>query len=390
MKKINFTCLFAFVFTVSFAQEQDLKLPFTIQHEFSIHAHGLSTLRFDKELPDTSAIAKRFSNLTNLRMGSEAIYLEATPSIWDRSFRNTFRYILGTNKNGKEQLTIDKNNNGDFSDDPVFVPDTIDESSKISASLKNSSKVSVEYDWTEGNKKVKQFVDVHIVYNPQHKLYLYAFAQHATAMLNGKKIEIVPTGDLSYTSFTVFDDADSTSRGISVNKYLKDDNKVYRIKDIDINEHVLILEKGKRPFSETESAQTGFRAPAFSAVDLISKDSISLKKYRGKYVFLDLWTTWCVSCLEGMPKIKNVYDKTDHTKIEFIGIVGNDNPERINKIINRIGINWKLVEDDSKNFIFNKYKPNHFPTTLLIDPNGIVIKSDLEIKELEEFIKNIH
>ena len=91
-----------------------------------------------------------------------------------------------------------------------------------------------------------------------------------------------------------------------------------------------------------------------------------------------------------MPKIKNVYDKTDHTKIEFIGIVGNDNPERINKIINRIGINWKLVEDDSKNFIFNKYKPNHFPTTLLIDPNGIVIKSDLEIKELEEFIKNIH
>lgn len=386
MRKIYFICVLIFVFTAGFAQGQDIKLPLTIHNESSIHSGGCFALEQTKELSDTSRIAKGCNNLTNLKMGSVYIYLEGILTGWDKSFRNKFSFIVGTDKNGKEQLIIDKNNNSDFSDDTVFVADTIDD--KVRVPIEKWGKVSVEYDWAEQGKKVKRFIDVHIVYNRQIKLYFYTFAQHATAVLDGKKLEIIPVSNLSYLTFEVFDNPDSTAEAITSNKYLRNNNKIYRVKDLDINENVLILEKEKLPFSKIESPQIGFRAPAFSAVDLISKDTVSLKMYRGKYVFIDLWTIWCAPCLKEMPKIKEVYDKADHSKIEFIGIVGQDDPEKIDKIIKTNGINWKLVEADSKNFIFNKYKIRALPTTLLIDPNGIVIKSNFRADELKKFIEN--
>lgn len=385
MKKVYFTCTLIFVFTVSFAQKQELKLPLTFHNELSTHSYSCFALQSTQELSDTSQIAKGCRNLTNLRIGSIRIYQEGINTGWDKSFRSSFQYVFGIDKAGKEQLIIDRNNNSDFSDDTVFVTDTIDGKTKVS--LDKLSKISVEYDWAEQGKKVKRFLNVPIFFDSRSKSYLYTFAQYATAVLNGKKLEIVPY-DLSYLTFEVFNDSSATAEAITSNKYLKDNDKIYRVNDLDINENVLILEKEKLPFSKIESPQIGFRCPAFTAIDLITKETVSLEKYKGKYVFLDLWTTWCGPCLEEMPNVKEVYDQIDHSKIEFIGIVGKDTRERIDKIINKIGINWKLVEANSENLIFNKYKVRAFPTTLLIDPNGIVIKSGFRSEELKKFIEN--
>jgi len=386
MKKINFSCVLIFVFTVSFAQKQELKLPLTIHNELSNHPNGFDAFEHAQELSDTSRIAKGCNNLTNLRLGSVSIYLEGIFTGWDKSFRNSFHYVLGTDKDGKEQLIIDRNNNSDFSDDSVVIPDTMD--GKPQVTKDKLRKVSVEYDWVEKGKKVKQFVNVRILYNPKAKLYLYSFTQYATAILNGKQLEILPSNDISYSNFEIFNNSISTSESITSNKYLKDNDKIYRVKDLDINENVLILEKENRPFSKIESPQIGFRAPVFSGIDLITKKTVSLENYIGKYVYLDLWATWCSPCLEELPQIKELYDRTDHSKIEFIGIVAKDKPEKINKIINTVGINWKLVEENSGNSIFQKYRMRRLPTTLLIDPNGIVIKSNLRAEELKKFIEN--
>jgi len=386
MKKIYFTCTLFFVFAFCFAQTQVIKLPLTFHDKKSIHSVGYNSLEGNNELTDTSRIAKNCNNLTNLKMGNVRIYLEGVFTGWDSSFRSTFRYVIGTDKDGKEQLIIDRNNNSNFSDDTVIIPDTIGGKPKVS--MGKLSEVSIEYDWATHGKKAKRFVNVHILYNSKSKLYLYTFVQYATAILNGKQLEILPNNDISYLNYGVFNDSSSTSESITSNKYLKDNDKLYRVKDLDINENVLILEKENLPFSKIESPQIGFRAPAFTAVDLITKQTISLKNYKGKYVFLDLWTTWCGPCLEEMPKIKELYDKIDHSKIEFIGIVGRGKSETINKIIKTVGINFKLIEDNSENNIFQKYKLKIVPTTLLIDPNGIVIKSNFRAEELKKFIDN--
>lgn len=386
MKKINFVSVFIFVFTVCFAQRQEIKLPLTFHNRLSIHSTGFSALNVTKVLSDTSQMAKGCSGLTNLRIGTVKIYPEAAINGWDSSFRSSVQYILGIGKDGSEQLIIDKNNNSDFSDDSVLVVSTVD--SKTSITADKFSKASVEYDWSEQGKKLKRSIDIHVVYQPKANMYFYTFAHYATAMLNGRTIEIVGNNDLSYLNYSVFNDSTVGSEGVTSNKYIKNNDEVYRINDLDINESVLILEKDKRPFSKIESPQIGFRAPVFTETDLITREMVSLEKYRGKYVYLDIWTTWCGACIEEMPNVKEVYDKADRSKIEFIGIVGKDTREKIDKIINKIGINWKLVEANSENLIFNKYKVRALPTTLLIDPNGIIIKSNFRAKELKMFIEN--
>jgi thiol-disulfide isomerase/thioredoxin len=386
MKKINLVSVFIFVFAVCFAQRQEIKLPLTFHDQLSVHSTGFSVFDRTEDLSDTSQMAKGCSGLTNLRIGKIDLYPEASITGWDSSFRSSVQYVLGIGKDGREQLIIDKNNNSDFSDDFVFVAGTIDSKTRISAD--KFSKARVEYDWSEQGKKGKRFLDIHVAYQPEYNMYFYTFAHYATAMLNGREIEIVANNDLSYSNYSVFNDSTSTSEGVTTNKYLKDNDKVYRINDLDINESALILEKEERPFSKIESPQIGFRAPVFTETDLITKEMVSLEKYRGKYVFLDVWTTGCVPCLQEMPNVKEVYDKIDRSKIEFIGIVGKDTHERLDKIIKTIGINWKLVEANSENLIFEKYKVRCLPTTLLIDPNGIVIKSNFRAKELKTFIEN--
>lgn len=386
MKKINLVSVFMFAFTICFAQRQEVKLPLTFHNRLSIHSTGFSALNATKELSDTSQMAKGCSGLTDLRIATVKIYPEAAINGWDSSFRSSVQCVFGTDKNGNKQLIIDRNNNSDFSDDSVLVVSTLDSKTRVSAD--KFSKASIEYDWSEQGKKVKRSIDIHVVYQPKANIYFYTFAHYATAMLNGREIEIVGNNDLSYLNYSVFNDSTAGSEGVTSNKYIKNNDEVYRINDLDINDNVLILEKDKRPFSKIESPQIGFRAPAFTETDLITKEIVSLEKYRGKYVYLDIWTTWCGACIEEMPNVKELYDKTDRSKIEFIGIVGKDTREKIDKIINKIGINWKLVEANSENLIFEKYKIRALPTTLLIDPNGIVIKSSLRAEELKRFIEN--
>jgi hypothetical protein len=214
MKKINIISVLIFVSTVCFAQKQEIKLPLTFHNELSVHSDRYAVLDHTQELSDTFQIANR--DLTNLRIGRISIYQEGINTGWDRSFRSSFRYVFGTDKKGKEQLIIDKNNNSDFSDDTVFVADSVDRNTKISAD--KWSKVNVEYDYVEQGKKVKQSINVYIVYNRQAKLYFYTLAQHATAILNGKKLEIVPSSDLSYLTFEVFNNSSFNSEGITSNK----------------------------------------------------------------------------------------------------------------------------------------------------------------------------
>ena len=131
----------------------------------------------------------------------------------------------------------------------------------------------------------------------------------------------------------------------------------------------------------------GFRVPSFSGPEWYTKDTISIEKLKGKYIFLDLWTTWCGPCIQELPNIRALYDKVNTEKIAFIGVVGEDKHEKINKIIKTTGINWPLVESNSKNKIFDKFKVNSFPTTLLIDPNGIIIKSGFNTQGLEKYLE---
>jgi peroxiredoxin len=90
-----------------------------------------------------------------------------------------------------------------------------------------------------------------------------------------------------------------------------------------------------------------------------------------------------------MPNLKTLYENTDRSKIEFLGIVGDSPAEGLEKMIERFGITWQQILSDETNPIVKKYGVNSYPTTLLIDPEGIIIAKNLRGKALEDKIKEL-
>jgi thiol-disulfide isomerase/thioredoxin len=127
----------------------------------------------------------------------------------------------------------------------------------------------------------------------------------------------------------------------------------------------------------------GSKAIGFSTKD-INDNTLSLADFKGKYVLLDFWASWCVPCRKGNPHLKELYAKYQEKGIEFIGIADDDRAEDAwKKAVEKDGIGiWKHVrrglkyengEFDHSTDISENFGIHTLPTKILIDPNGMII-----------------
>ncbi len=129
-------------------------------------------------------------------------------------------------------------------------------------------------------------------------------------------------------------------------------------------------------------------SPGAKAYVFVSKElrgePLSLANYKGKYVLVDFWASWCVPCRAGNPHLLAIYKKYKAKGFEIIGISDDDsNPDAWKKAVEKDGIGvWKHVlrglKHDGKNYDRTNDISEHFgihtlPTKILIDPNGVII-----------------
>ncbi|RPE12674.1 AhpC/TSA family protein [Chitinophaga lutea] len=145
---------------------------------------------------------------------------------------------------------------------------------------------------------------------------------------------------------------------------------------------------GKRLKEELERKKLGVEgtiAAAFSTTD-INGQPLALSDYKGKYVLLDFWASWCLPCRKGNPHLKELYARYKNKGLEIIGVSDDDSkPEAWKKAVAQDGIGmWKHVLrgldwDKIRNNVPNekdiskKYGIYSLPTKILIDPQGKVI-----------------
>lgn len=128
----------------------------------------------------------------------------------------------------------------------------------------------------------------------------------------------------------------------------------------------------------------GSKAANFSAMDINGK-KLSLSDYKGKYVLLDFWASWCVPCRKGNPHLKALYAQYKDKGIEFIGISDDDsNPAAWKKAVAKDDLPWRHVlrgmdrnlmraGKTSDKDISEKYGIHSLPTKILINPEGMII-----------------
>lgn len=130
-------------------------------------------------------------------------------------------------------------------------------------------------------------------------------------------------------------------------------------------------------------------APNFSAK---TKDGelISLIDLRGKYVLLDFWASWCGPCIQKFPEMKNIYNNAKNKNFQILGVSVDVRRDRwVNSILlNKL--NWINISNARGwGEISDEYGVKAVPQNFLINPDGIIIKKNININELKLFVNTL-
>jgi thiol-disulfide isomerase/thioredoxin len=135
------------------------------------------------------------------------------------------------------------------------------------------------------------------------------------------------------------------------------------------------------------SLATGAQAKGFTFTDHTGK-KLTLSDYRGKWVLINFWATWCPPCLKEIPDLVSLYESRSDVMVIGIAMDYSD-PKTVLKYVKSMSIPYPIVLGDRK--IAAQIGPvSMLPTTYVFDPSGnpAVYKVGLVSREsLEEFMR---
>ncbi len=123
---------------------------------------------------------------------------------------------------------------------------------------------------------------------------------------------------------------------------------------------------------QSELETTAAIAPDFTLSDM-EGNRVALRHFRGKWVVLDFWGSWCGWCIKGFPELKEAYATYDG-RLEIVGIDCNDSPEAWRKAVERYELPWVQLYNSRSDGVEQLYAVQSFPTKVIIDPEGRIRK----------------
>jgi peroxiredoxin len=121
-----------------------------------------------------------------------------------------------------------------------------------------------------------------------------------------------------------------------------------------------------------QDIRAGVQAPDFTA-QKVDGTNFTLSSLQGKYVVLDFWGSWCKWCIKGFPDMKEAYAK-HKAKVEFVGIACRDTEEKWKAATAKYELPWISVLNPAANDLVRVYDVQGFPTKIVIDPQGTIVK----------------
>ena len=112
------------------------------------------------------------------------------------------------------------------------------------------------------------------------------------------------------------------------------------------------------------------RAPAWKLKDLNGRE-ISSDQFKGKEVLMDIWATWCVTCIEELPGYIRLQEKYGKDGLVIVGVsLDETGPDHVRQFVKTKGLNYEVVMGklEEVEAIFGGLEA--LPTKLLIDRTG--------------------
>ncbi len=362
------------------------------------------SLLYDEEMRNTFASGYRISNTIN-KIPPNLSDIISFPFVISDAPDNSIIIIAGKREHSnKWSIFVDKNNDNGI-DESEFVSEALE---KTDTTLKKEDTLKVAYD-----KLIDDKIEIDTVtfivgsyskplldqYRSSSRedapviVYGLFFDLREGTFLEGDKefkisvFNILPGSSYGFKSFFMMaidlnnDDKYDFSKGSleNIQVYKESIDKPINLDDVDINildidNHgnwikVFVSEKIK---TEVRSTIPGNPAPEWEGISLTG-ENVSSKSLSGKYILLDFWATWCKPCVEELKNIKQAHKDFANNELKIVGILIDENKEKVQSFIVSNQISWLQIFDSSST-IKNKFSVNGIPDPILISPDGKIVE----------------
>ena len=332
----------------------------------------------------------------------------------DENISNQMHLFIGINESKQEKyVVVDANNNLDFSDDPILVFSLLD--ATLTREEKRERAVAL---WVIPNPNKSDSVQIGI--DPFNTFFPVnvPFDERLRIQITLPDYWEAPPTKVGNTPI---------NRGIFANPFPNlfqrnldertgflitfDDNagmpvsRRFRYGDtIRINDGLYKLSKIEHPYIElskvgflADSSSVGSFVPIVYARCIEQRNLVSINNLiQDKYVFINLWGSWCGPCIQAIPEFKQLYEKIkSRADVLLLGVAFERNErdfERLKEIIDNRGIEWLNLwlggaDRELATSIFRQLQVRSFPTYFVLDNTGKIVYRGAGARNTQEAIR---
>lgn len=123
-------------------------------------------------------------------------------------------------------------------------------------------------------------------------------------------------------------------------------------------------------------SRPGRVSPNFRAVDIEGKEW-TLLDFRGKYVYIDMWATWCGPCKQEMPYLKQLEKQFEDASIVFLGLSVDRDKSKWEEMAGNGNLTGVQLYLGTQSSFQEAYRAESIPRFILLDKDGVIISNDM-------------